>query len=285
MIKTCLLGLGRTGEVIAETLLHTIGFQLCTVVEKSGNSKCGQPLSNFIRCEEDIIIIDPENLSKAYQDNHFKVAIDFTTPDACLQHAQLLAAYGVHLVIGTSGFNSMQLYQLKHIARQYKIGLVYAPNISLGINLLLTLAKTVARIIPHYDVEITETYHKYKGESPSGAALKIANAVTGIKGLTWKERHYTPNNKDEKPRGEIGIHSLRAGGSDGVHTILFAGENDEIEITHRAYNGLCFAEGALKAAKFIVNRRGLYEMEDVLAVERAVRDMRVASQRLSLRLS
>jgi 4-hydroxy-tetrahydrodipicolinate reductase len=283
MIKTCLLGLGRTGTVVAEQLLNSPDFDLVSVVGKPGSSKVGRLLNDFIPCDNEITIANAYDLNTEIDQKQFKVAIDFTSPEATLKNAYILAEKGVNMVIGTTGFNNMQLYELKKLVEQYKVGLVYAPNISVGINLLLSIVKTMARLIPHYDVEITESCHRDKKDSPSGTALKIANELSIIKGVT-KGQKIKLGRKGTIPResNEIAIHSIRAGGTVGVHKVLFAGESDEIEITHRSYSRAIFAEGALKAASFINNLKGFFHMEDVLLFEKMDRDLRVAANRLYL---
>ncbi|MGE5582867.1 MAG: 4-hydroxy-tetrahydrodipicolinate reductase [Bacillota bacterium] len=283
IIKTCLLGLGRTGTVVAEQLLNSPKFELVSVVGKPGSSKVGRPLTDFVPGESDLLVADSTNLAAEIGQKHVQVAIDFTSPEATLKNAYILAEKGVNMVIGTTGFNNMQLYELKKLVQQYRIGLVYAPNISVGINLLLSICKTMARLIPNYDVEITESCHRNKKDSPSGTALKIASELSLIKGnLKGNKLKFGRKGVASRETGEIGIHSLRAGGTIGVHKVLFAGEADEIEITHRSYSRGIYAEGALKAASFINNLKGFFHMEDVLLFERMDRDLRVAANRLYL---
>ena len=283
MIKTCLLGLGRTGLVIAEQLLKSPDFDLVSVISKPDSNKAGQPLTDFIRCEKDLTVTDADSLRYEIKNSQSKVAIDFTAPEACIKNAHILASQGVHIVIGTTGFNQIQLYELKKLAQEYKIGVVYAPNISVGVNLLLSIAKTLAQLIPSYDVEITESCHRYKKDSPSGTALKIAEEINTVKGR-MKDQKYSYGRKGAKSRnqGEIGIHSIRAGGIVGSHQVLFAGESDEIVITHRSYSRDVFAEGALKAAKFIVERHGFFQMEDVLLEKEKVTPPRTLPASLKL---
>ena len=283
MLKTCLLGLGRTGAVVAEQLLNAPEFDLVSVVGKPGSSKTGLRLAEVIKTPSDLVIADAASLAAEIRQKGFRVAIDFTAPEATLKNARILAENGVHMVIGTTGFNNMQLYELKSLVQQYKVGLVYAPNISVGINLLLSIVKTVTRLIPNYDVEITESCHRDKKDAPSGTALKIANEINQIKQVSPSAK-ISCGRKGNKPRNaeEIGIHSIRAGGIVGVHQVLFAGEADELEITHRSYSRAIFAEGALKAAAFIANLKGFFHMEDVLLSDRMERDIRVAANRLYL---
>jgi 4-hydroxy-tetrahydrodipicolinate reductase len=246
MIRTCLLGLGRTGAVVAEQLLTMPSFHLAAAFAKPGSPKYGQPLSKYVKSPNE------------------KVAIDFTTPEGSLKNTRILAEHGVNIVVGTTGFNNMQIYELQNLVQKYRIGLVYAPNISLGINLLLSVVKTVARLIPNYDVEIIESHHRNKKDSPSGTALKIANEINNIKGVISGKYTYGRKGNEVREAKEIGIHAVRAGGIVGIHQVLFAGDSDEIEITHRSYSRVVFAEGALHAAEFIANRKGFYCMEDVL---------------------
>ncbi|HEY8463709.1 MAG TPA: 4-hydroxy-tetrahydrodipicolinate reductase [Bacillota bacterium] len=267
MIKTCLLGLGRTGSVVAEQLLASDEFQLTKVFARPNSPKIGRPVSDFIRFPSDLTIYSSDSLPEHLQHQQIKVAIDFTTPEASLKNARILAEHGINIVIGTTGFNKMQIFELKRLIQLYKIGLVYAPNISLGINLLLSVVKTIARLIPHYDVEITESHHRNKKDAPSGTALKIAEAINGARGISSGKYTYGRKGQEIRESREIGIHAVRAGGIVGVHQVLFAGESDEIEITHRSYSRLVFAEGALQAAKFIFNRKGFYCMEDLLNTE------------------
>jgi 4-hydroxy-tetrahydrodipicolinate reductase len=272
---------------IADQLIRSNQFQLVSVIDKPGSSKIDKKLSDYVNTDSDLVIRSSNDLITEINEKKVKVAIDFTTPEASLKNARVLAEQGVHIVIGTTGFNNMQLYEFKKIVQEYKIGLVYAPNISVGINLLLSVAKTIARLIPQYDVEITETDHRDKQDSPSGAALKIANDIFTIKGLAERTTRIKCGRKGHKIRevGEIGIHSIRAGGNVGVHQVLFAGETEEIEIIHRSYSRANYADGALKAASFISGLKGFFHMEDVLMMERMDRDMRVAANRLFLKFN
>jgi 4-hydroxy-tetrahydrodipicolinate reductase len=264
MINVCLLGLGRTGMVVAEQLLKTTDFHLTAVFAKPHSPKAGAPLAALVNCPNDIIVHSADDLAAILETTEVNVAIDFTAPEASLKNVKIVAEHGVNVVIGTTGFNKMQIYELKNLVQRSKIGLIYAPNISLGINLLLSVVKTIARLIPHYDVEITEYHHRNKKDAPSGTALKIADAINRAKGYRTDKYTFGRKGQEMRDSGEIGIHAIRAGGIVGVHQVLFAGESDEIEITHRSYSRLVFAEGALHAAKFITNRKGFYNMEEVL---------------------
>lgn len=285
MIKICLLGLGRTGTVIAEQLVKSPEFELVSVIGKSGGHQTGRTLGQFIHGDQEFVIEDAKNLRREIEEKQFQVAIDFTSPEASLNYARTFAEKGISMVIGTTGFNTMQVYELKKLAQQSKVGIVYAPNISVGVNLLLSIAKILARLIPNYDVEITEHCHRGKKDSPSGTALKIADEISAAKG-PFHNKAYTYGRKGTnlRSKGEIGIHSIRAGGNAGVHQVLFAGESDEIEIIHRSYSRAIYAEGALKAAAFIAGRQGFYPMEEVLMADQRMNLMSQTPPKLKFNL-
>lgn len=267
-MRICLLGLGRTGSVVAEQLLKTDDLELAAVITSPGSSKADRSLREFINYDTDLVIRDANSLAEEYRKTPFTVAIDFTKPEASLHNAKILAEHGVHLVIGTTGFSKLQLLELQSLVRRYGIGLVYAPNISVGINLLLMLVRTLAALVPQYDVEITESHHRYKKDAPSSTALKIASAIHTAREIKGREKlSFGRRGATQREPGEIGIHAIRAGGIVGVHRILFAGDNDELEITHRSYSRTVFAEGALEAARFVAPRKGFFNMEDVLSLE------------------
>jgi 4-hydroxy-tetrahydrodipicolinate reductase len=209
MIQTCLLGLGRTGAVVAEQLLIMPDFNLTAVFAKPGSPKSGHALSEYIKTNNALIVRSADSLTDFIKKDRPKVAIDFTSPEGSLKNIRILAEHGINVVVGTTGFNNMQVYELKNLVHKYRIGLVYAPNISLGINLLLTMVKTITRLIPHYDVEIIESHHRNKKDSPSGTALKIANEINNTKGgISGKYAFGRRGNQ----RGKGDRYSLRQGG-------------------------------------------------------------------------
>lgn len=279
MIKTCLLGLGKTGSIVAEKLLYSSEFQLLSIICKPGSPKAGTPLKDHLNTDSNLLITSADNLAEEYKRKRFQIAIDFTAPEATLKNAPVLADKGVHLVIGTNGFKNHQLQQLKDLVQRYRIGLVYAPNLSIGINLLLSIVKTIARLIPNYHVEITETENQEEILSHSGAAIKIADDIKIIKEAVRRNR-YKLGHKDDISK-VVSFNTVPTE-KNGFHKVRFSGESEEIEILHRSNSGAVYAEGALKAAAFIRNLKGFYHMEDVLLLERMDRDFRLAANRLYL---
>lgn len=269
MIKTCLLGFGRTGKVVAEELISSGEFDLVSVISRPRSKKINRSLRELANIDSELLISSSNSLAEEIQTKKFTVAVDFSLAEACLKNAQVLAENGIHMVVGTTGFNKIQIYELKNLVQHFKIGLVFAPNISVGINALLCIAKSLAKLVPDYDVEIMESHHRNKADSPSGTAIKIAAEIHNVKGISEKEKKNVFGRKGvtQRETSEIGIHAIRAGGITGVHQVLFAGEYDEIEITHRSYSRKVFAAGALTAAKFISKRRGFFSMEEVLSYD------------------
>jgi 4-hydroxy-tetrahydrodipicolinate reductase len=194
------------------------------------------------------------------------VAVDFTFHTAVPGNAAAAAAAGTALVIGTTGLDEAETAAVGKAAG--KIAIVHAPNMSLGVNLLFALAGRAAEALGlEYDVEIVETHHRHKKDAPSGTALKLGECVALGRGqkLAQVVVHGREGQTGERPRGQIGMHAVRAGAVVGDHTVLFASEGERVELTHRAISRDTFAMGALRAAQWAVGRpAGLYDMKSVL---------------------
>lgn len=197
------------------------------------------------------------------------VIVEFSTPAATLEHVKVAARKNVPVVIGTTGFNQRQLSAMRRLSRRTRI--LVAPNMSLGVNLLVSLMGRVAKTLgDDYDVEIIEAHHHFKKDAPSGTALALGRAVAralkrdldkigicGRKGIVG-----------EREKKEIGLLSVRAGDIVGEHTVMFGGLGERIEFIHRAQSRDTFARGAIRAARWLVKqRKGLYGMQDVLGLE------------------
>jgi 4-hydroxy-tetrahydrodipicolinate reductase len=176
-----------------------------------------------------------------------------------MKNVKIIAESGAGLVIGTTGFSKTELMRMMVLAKKKDSGILYAPNITLGVNVLMLLSNITARILNDYDFEITEAHHKFKKDSPSGTALKIADEIE--KGLE--------SSGIEADRS-VPIHAIRAGGIVGRHQLIIAGENDKIEIVHESFSRKAFAEGALRGVRFIRNKKGFFEMRDVLDLEKVL---------------
>ena len=191
--------------------------------------------------------------------------VEFTAPSATLEHLEVSLARRKPAVVGTTGLNPVQLERVREIARE--IPLFMAPNMSLGVNVLLKVLPIIAEALGSaYDVEVIEAHHHGKKDAPSGTALRLAEVVAEALGTTLPERAvYGRQGIQPRQPGEIGMHAVRAGAIVGDHTVLFANEGEQIEVVHRAYSRQTFALGALRAAKWIAKQPpGFYSMRDLL---------------------
>jgi 4-hydroxy-tetrahydrodipicolinate reductase len=201
-----------------------------------------------------------------------QVLIDFTRPAGTLAHVAVCRELGVRLVIGTTGFTDEQKAEIAEHAKH--IAIVMAPNMSVGVNVVLKLLETAARALDAgFDVEIIEAHHRHKIDAPSGTALKMGEVVAQASGRDLKacavyarDGQSSPDGGERNPRA-IGFSSIRGGDIVGDHTVLFAGNGERIEITHRSSSRATYAEGGLRAARFLAGRsHGLYGMDDVLGI-------------------
>lgn len=197
------------------------------------------------------------------------VVIDFTTPAASIAHAELAAALGKALVIGTTGLDKEQEAALVEAAERTSI--VWAPNMSLGVNLLLGLVEQVAaRLGEDFDIEIVEMHHRHKVDAPSGTALALGRAAAAGRAIDLGQ--HSQRGRDgltgPRKRGDIGFASLRGGDVVGDHSVIFAGMGERLELTHRASNRQIFAHGAVCAACWVADKPpGLYGIKDVLGLD------------------
>ncbi len=198
------------------------------------------------------------------------VLIDFTGADACVENTCAAAATGKPAVVGATGLTPQQVASLQKAAADVPI--VYAPNMSIGVNLLFKLTKEVAATLGlAYNVEIVETHHNQKKDSPSGTAVRLGERAAEGLGLDWPADAVFGREGlvGARPERQIGVHALRGGDVVGEHTVSFIGNGERIELVHKAHNRDNFARGALLAAKYAVQRSepGLYDMQDVLGLK------------------
>lgn len=196
------------------------------------------------------------------------VAVEFTLPEALERVLDAATAAGVPLVSGTTGLGDEHRAALSAASRE--IAIVRDRNMSAGVHVLASLARRAASLLGEdYDVEILELHHRHKRDAPSGTALSLGEAVAAARGGTLDALADLPRHGADEPRGRgrIGFASLRGGDAAGEHTVLFAGEAERLELTHRAGSRALFAAGALRAAAWLVGRApGLYGMRDVLGI-------------------
>jgi 4-hydroxy-tetrahydrodipicolinate reductase len=197
------------------------------------------------------------------------VLVDFTRPEGTLAHVRACQAAKRALVIGTTGFEAAQRAEIRAAARD--IAIVMAPNMSVGVNVTLKLVELAAKALgPDYDVEVFEIHHKLKVDAPSGTALKLGEVAARARGASLDRdgvfaRHGVTG---ERKAGTVGFAVARGGDIVGDHTVFFAGPGERVEITHRSSSRATYAQGAMRAAKFVAGKpAGLYDMQDVLGLK------------------
>ena len=197
-----------------------------------------------------------------------RLLIEFSTPEATLEHLRLVAAAGARAVIGTTGLSPAQREEIADLGRRAAI--LLSPNMSVAVNLAFKLLATMARALgDDYDVEITEIHHRFKKDAPSGTAARMAEVVAEALGrdLGQVAVHGRQGLPGERSAKEIGVLSLRSGDVVGEHTVSFGALGERLELTHRAHSRDTFARGALRAARWMAGRPpGLYSMQDVLGL-------------------
>ena len=256
---------GRMGRMLAEAVGASADCVLVAALDAADSAALGQTVTAGASTVP--IIADVRSgLAQA------QVLIDFTRPAGTLAHAAVCRDLGVRLVIGTTGFSDAQKAEIAEHAKQ--IAIVMAPNMSVGVNVVLKLLDVAGRALAEgFDVEIVETHHRMKVDAPSGTALKMGEVVAQASGRDLKtcavyarDGHSAPDGGERDPR-TIGFSSIRGGDIVGDHTVLFAGNGERIEITHRSSSRATYAEGSLRAARFLAGRSsGLYDMADVLGI-------------------
>ena len=265
MVKVIVIGVaGRMGKTICQTVLESPGVELAGASERKGSEVIGQDLGEIIGVKKLGISITDDLNQVAPQGD---VLIDFTSPVATLDTLAIAIAHSKPMVIGTTGFSQEQLQTINSTAQQ--ISCLLSPNMSIGVNLLFALLeKAAATLADGYDIEIIETHHRLKVDAPSGTALKMAEIVCQTLGRQLGEVGVYGRKGQVGQRGqqEIAIHAVRGGDIVGEHQVIFAGPGERIELIHRAHSRQNFAQGALQAARWIINQPPgrLYNMKDVL---------------------
>ncbi len=254
---------GRMGRTLIEACARAEGLRLSAAIERPGSATLGSDAGELAGVGKLGVTIVP-----SLDGLDFDVLVDFTRPEATLANLDQCRKVKKKMVIGTTGLDESGK---SHIAEAAKhIAIVFAPNMSVGVNLCFKLLETAARVLgDDVDVEIVEAHHRYKADAPSGTALRMGEVVAQVlkrdlKECAVYERHGISG---ERARQTIGFSSIRAGDIVGDHTVLFAGGGERVEITHRAESRMTFANGALRAARWLVDRKtGLYDMQDVLGL-------------------
>jgi 4-hydroxy-tetrahydrodipicolinate reductase len=253
---------GRMGRALLEAVEADADCTLGAAIDRPGSPLVGQDAGVAWGGASGVHVTAQP--TTALQDAH--ALIDFTRPEATFGYLDACVAAGVPLVIGTTGFDAAGKARIAAAAQH--IPLVFAPNMSVGVNLLMKLAELAAQVLQEgYDVEIIEAHHRHKIDAPSGTALGLGQAVAratnrDLASCAVYGREGVTGERDPKT---IGFATVRGGDIVGDHTLLFAGVGERVELTHKASSRATFAQGALRAAKWLQGRApGQYDMRDVL---------------------
>lgn len=266
MIRVAVVGAaGRMGKTLIEAVTAAEGMALTAATELPDSTMVGVDAGELAGVGKLGVLIS-HSLTKVVDD--FDVMIDFTGPTASMVHLDVCRKHGKAMVIGTTGLNEDQKNSIKAAASD--IGIVFAPNMSVGVNLCFRLLELAARVMGEdADIEIIEAHHRHKVDAPSGTALGMGEVIADTLGLDLKEvavygREGHTGARDPKT---IGFETIRAGDVVGEHTVWFATEGERVEITHKASSRMTFAKGAVRAAAWLVAQdKGLFDMQDVLGL-------------------
>jgi len=256
---------GRMGRMLIDAVLAAPDCTLAGALDIAGSPSLGQDAGAFAGRTTGVAITADvrQGLSAA------QVLIDFTRPEGTLAHLAVCRELGVKAVIGTTGFSDAQKAAIAEHAQH--IAIMMAPNMSVGVNIVFKLLAQAARQFREgYDIEIIEAHHRHKVDAPSGTALKMGEVIAGALGRELKDCavYAREGVTGERDPSTIGFSAIRGGDIVGDHTVLFAGTGERIEITHKMSSRVAYAQGSLRAARFLADKSsGLYGMDDVLGLK------------------
>ena len=256
---------GRMGRALIEAVHAHKDLRLTVALERAGSPMLGADAGDLAGVGSLGVKVEADIEAAA---DRFDTLIDFTRPEATLANLALCRREGKHIVIGTTGFDDAGKLTIANAGRD--ISLVFAPNMSVGVNLCFRLLDIAARVLgDEVDIEISEAHHRHKIDAPSGTALRMGEVVAHALGrdLRTCAVYGREGVTGERARKTIGFATVRAGDIVGDHTVLFAGIGERVEITHKASSRATFAQGALRAAAWLKGKEpGVYDMQDVLGL-------------------
>ena len=256
---------GRMGRMLVEAISAAPDATLVGALDVAGSPSIGQDAGAFAGQPTGVLI--ESDFAAALHDAD--VLIDFTRPEGTLRHLDYCAANGVQMVIGTTGFDEAGKAAIRLASG--KVGVVFAPNMSVGVNVTLKLLEMAAKSFSEgYDIEIVEAHHRHKVDAPSGTALKMGEVIADALGRDLKDCavYGREGVTGERDPSTIGFATVRGGDVVGDHTVMFLGTGERIEISHKSSSRVTYAHGALRAARFLAAQpHGLFGMDDVLGLK------------------
>ena len=255
---------GRMGHMLIEAVQAAPDLRLAGALDVPGAPGLGQDAAAFLGKPAGVAI--ESDLAKGLAKAQF--LIDFTRPEGTLEHLAYCAEHGIKMIIGTTGFDEAGKAAIAAAAK--KTAIVFAPNMSVGVNVTLKLLQMAAKNLNlGYDIEIIEAHHRHKVDAPSGTALKMGEVIADALGRDLKDCAVYAREGVTGPRdpSSIGFATIRGGDIIGDHTVLFAADGERIEISHKSSSRVSYANGSLRAARFLADKTvGLYDMNDVLSL-------------------
>ena len=255
---------GRMGRMLIEAALAAPDLTIAAALDRADAPGLGRDCAEFLgRMSGALVTDDVDRIAGC------DVLIDFTRPEGTLAHLAACRSHGVRAVIGTTGFDDAGRAAIRAAAE--RIAIVFAPNMSVGVNATLRLLEVASRMLGEdWDAEVFEAHHRHKVDAPSGTALKMGEVIAQARGRKFTDVAVLSREgvTGERKAGSIGFSAARGGDIIGDHTVLFCGAGERIEITHRASSRNGYAAGSLRAARFLAGRTaGLYDMFDVLGLK------------------
>jgi 4-hydroxy-tetrahydrodipicolinate reductase len=256
---------GRMGRTLIEAVLADGALSLSGALEVEGNPVIGKDSGELAGAARTGVMVSADYAATIAQAD---CLIDFTRPEGTLAHLAACVNSGARMVIGTTGLSEDDKQVIREASQS--IAIVFSPNMAVGVNVVFKLAEVAAKALGEgYDVEIIEAHHRHKVDAPSGTALHLGKIVAEAlqRDLSRSAQHGREGVTGERDRTAIGFHAIRGGDIVGEHTVMFAGPGERVEVVVRSGNRLTYALGALRAARFLENKRtGLFDMQDVLGL-------------------
>ena len=263
MLKIAITGAaGKMGRRIAALAIESERFDVVSAMEVPGNEAIGADIGELAGVGTFGLEVT-DDLSRTPQ-----VVIDFSLPEGTMHWLSVCRAHGIAMGIGTTGLTESQAAEVADAASV--IPIVHAANMSVGVNLLLKLvAETAVALGEEYDIDISETHHRFKKDAPSGTAIAIAKSICQARDADYGQHVvFGRGGQEERKKGEIGIHALRVGDTVGEHTVFFGNLGETVSLSHVAHTRNTFARGALRAAQWLASKeKSLYDMQDVLGLK------------------
>ncbi len=248
--------LGRMGNNLINSALSNNNVELVGVFDVND---IDPSFINKNQIQENVSTTREESFEKA------DIVIDFTTPKALFNFTEAAVSNNTGLVIGTTGLDESHFNLLKQTSNSTKV--FYAPNMSYGVNTFFEIARKAAKHLKDFDIEIIETHHRHKKDAPSGTALKLGEEIVAELGLSKSNFNFKRQDQEgQRKENEIGFSSIRGGNIPGEHTVIFHGDNESVELTHKAHNRKIFSDGAIQAAVWLSSKeKGFYTFKDMIS--------------------